>query len=77
MDRLADALAGKHSLKKDDYLFGIMHIPPKDRIRISQFDSRTQTDAFTVSAGGIPGVSIVAFRFYRVISSMSVLLSTT
>jgi hypothetical protein len=52
-------LAGKHSLKKDDYLTNIMQIPPKERVKIAQFDSRTQRDAFMVTPGGIPGVRII------------------
>ncbi|KAF9073438.1 hypothetical protein BDP27DRAFT_1318903 [Rhodocollybia butyracea] len=36
-----------------------MQAPPKQRVRISEFDSRTQRDAFTVSLEGLKGVSIV------------------
>lgn len=47
---------GKHSLKKDDYLTNIMLVPPKQRMRISRFDQRTQEDAFAVSSEGLKGV---------------------
>lgn len=35
-----------------------MLAPPKQRVRISEFDSRTQRDAFTVSLEGLKGVSL-------------------
>ena len=47
---------GKHSLKKDDYLVNMMLVPPKQRMRIHQFDAKTQEDAFTVSLEGLKGV---------------------
>ena len=49
-------LTGKHSLKKDDSLTKIMLVPPKQKMRIAQFDLRTQEEAFTVSLEGLKGV---------------------
>ncbi|KAJ7104101.1 hypothetical protein B0H15DRAFT_959436 [Mycena belliarum] len=46
---------GKHSMKKDDYLAGIMQVPPKQRIPIVPFDLKTQREAFSVSLDGIKG----------------------
>ncbi|KAH7915653.1 hypothetical protein BJ138DRAFT_21328 [Hygrophoropsis aurantiaca] len=46
---------GKHSTKKDEYLATIMQIPPKQRIPIVPFDSRTQREAFTLNPEGIKG----------------------
>lgn len=51
-------LVGKHSMKKDDYLMTIMQVPPKQRIAITPFDSRTQREAFSVSLDGLKGVRI-------------------
>ncbi|KAJ4477212.1 hypothetical protein J3R30DRAFT_3703473 [Lentinula aciculospora] len=53
--QLIKGVPGKHSLKKDDYLTSLMLAPPKQRVRISEFDSRTQRDAFTVSLEGLKG----------------------
>jgi hypothetical protein len=47
---------GKHSIKKDDFLTTIVQVPPKQHIPIAAFDSRTQTEAFTVSLEGLKGV---------------------
>lgn len=47
---------GKHSIKKDDFLTTIVQVPPKQHIPIAPFDSRTQTDAFTVTLEGLKGV---------------------
>ncbi|KAJ3997406.1 hypothetical protein F5050DRAFT_1878619 [Lentinula boryana] len=52
---LIKGVPGKHSMKKDDYLTNLMLAPPKQRVRISEFDSRTQRDAFTVSLEGLKG----------------------
>ncbi|KAG6909059.1 hypothetical protein DXG01_002212 [Tephrocybe rancida] len=52
---LIKGIPGKHSLKKDDYLTTMMLVPPKQRIQIAPFDSRTQRDAFTVSLEGLKG----------------------
>ncbi|KAJ3745247.1 hypothetical protein EV360DRAFT_57459 [Lentinula raphanica] len=52
---LIKGVPGKHSMKKDDYLTNLMSAPPKQRVRISEFDSRTQRDAFTVSLEGLKG----------------------
>lgn len=49
-------LTGKHSLKKDDSLTKVMLVPPKERMKIAHFDSRTQEDAFSVSLEGLKGV---------------------
>ncbi|KAH7919510.1 hypothetical protein BV22DRAFT_1133780 [Leucogyrophana mollusca] len=46
---------GKHSMKKDDYLATMIQVPPKQRIPIVPFDSRTQREAFTLSAEGLKG----------------------
>ena len=43
-------------MKKDDYLTTIMTAPPKQRISIVPFDSRTQNDAFTVTPEGLKNV---------------------
>ncbi|KAF8905117.1 hypothetical protein CPB84DRAFT_1814331 [Gymnopilus junonius] len=51
---------GKHSYKKDDYLTTTMLQPPKQRVRIRQFDLRTQQEAFTVSSTGIVGWNVHA-----------------
>ncbi|KAF5391672.1 hypothetical protein D9757_002379 [Collybiopsis confluens] len=52
---LIKGVPGKHSMKKDDYLTTLIQVPPKQRVRISEFDSRTQRDAFTVSLEGLKG----------------------
>ncbi|KAF8896316.1 hypothetical protein BD779DRAFT_575511 [Infundibulicybe gibba] len=52
---LIKGIPGKHSLKKDDYLSTMMQVPPKQRIPIIPFDSRTQRDAFSVSLEGLKG----------------------
>lgn len=57
--RLRCRLLGKHSLKKDDYLTTMMLVPPKQRMRISHFDAKTQEDAFTVSLEGLKGVRLL------------------
>jgi hypothetical protein len=46
-------------MKKDDYLEQMMLVPPKQRIRIRQFDERTQEDAFSVTLEGLKGVRSV------------------
>lgn len=48
--------AGKHSMKKDDYLQMMMQVPPKQTLSIAKFDLRTQRDAFSVSLEGLKGV---------------------
>jgi hypothetical protein len=48
-------------LKKDDYLTTMMQVPPKQRIPITEFDERTQREAFTVSADGLKGVRSFIF----------------
>ncbi|KAH9481400.1 hypothetical protein JR316_0005926 [Psilocybe cubensis] len=57
---LIKGLPGKHSFKKDEELTKIMLAPPKQRMRILQFDAKTQEDAFTVSAEGLKGWNINA-----------------
>ncbi|KAG2149096.1 uncharacterized protein EDB93DRAFT_1240421 [Suillus bovinus] len=52
---LIKSVPGKHSMKKDDYLTTMMQVPPKQRIPITEFDERTQREAFTVSAEGLKG----------------------
>jgi hypothetical protein len=52
---------GKHSIKKDDFLTTIVQVPPKQHIPITPFDSRTQTEAFTVSLEGLKGVCFYQF----------------
>ncbi|KAG6813400.1 hypothetical protein H0H92_011378 [Tricholoma furcatifolium] len=52
---LIKGMPGKHSMKKDDYLTQTMEVPPKQRIQIAPFDSRTQREAFTVSLEGLKG----------------------
>jgi len=55
---LIKGIPGKHSLKKDDSLTKVMLVPPKQRMRIMQFDPRTQEDAFSVSLEGLKGWNI-------------------
>jgi hypothetical protein len=43
-----------------------MQVPPKQRISIVPFDSKTQTDAFSVSLDGLKGVSSHVDFFDRV-----------
>ncbi|KAF7312369.1 hypothetical protein MIND_00250200 [Mycena indigotica] len=52
---LIKGVPGKHSMKKDDYLGGIMLVPPKQHIKIVPFDLRTQREAFAVSLEGLKG----------------------
>ncbi|GLB40408.1 putative alcohol dehydrogenase GroES-like domain [Lyophyllum shimeji] len=52
---LIKGIPGKHSMKKDDFLSTMMQIPPKQRIRITPFDLKTQREAFTVSLEGLKG----------------------
>ena len=51
-------------MKKDDYLMTIMQVPPKQRISITPFDSKTQREAFSVSLDGLKGVSIRCHQIY-------------
>ncbi|KAI0293782.1 hypothetical protein BC826DRAFT_910387 [Russula brevipes] len=53
---LIKGVPGKHSIKKDDFLTTIVQVPPKQHMPIAPFDSRTQTEAFTVSLEGLKGV---------------------
>ncbi|KAJ7773331.1 hypothetical protein B0H16DRAFT_1660409 [Mycena metata] len=53
-------IPGKHSMKKDDYLAGIMQVPPKQRIPIAPFDLKTQREAFSVSLEGLKGWNTTA-----------------
>ncbi|KAF7336659.1 hypothetical protein MVEN_02100700 [Mycena venus] len=55
---LIKGVPGKHSMKKDDYLAGIMQVPPKQRIQIAPFDLKTQREAFSVSLEGLKGWNI-------------------
>jgi hypothetical protein len=48
---------GKHSMRKDDYLQTMMLVPPKQKITIQKFDTRTQREAFSVSLEGLKAVS--------------------
>lgn len=50
--------AGKHSMKKDDYLTTMMQVPPKQKIPITPFDQRMQREAFSVSLEGLKGVRL-------------------
>ncbi|KAJ7494779.1 hypothetical protein B0H11DRAFT_918447 [Mycena galericulata] len=52
---LIKGVPGKHSMKKDDYLAGIMQVPPKQRLQITPFDLKTQREAFSVSLEGLKG----------------------
>ncbi|RDB26264.1 putative membrane protein C14C4.07 [Hypsizygus marmoreus] len=52
---LIKGIPGKHSMKKDDYLSTMMQVPPKQRIHITPFDTKTQREAFTVSLEGLKG----------------------
>ncbi|KAJ7066994.1 hypothetical protein C8F01DRAFT_1119896 [Mycena amicta] len=52
---LIKGVPGKHSMKKDDFLAGIMQVPPKQHINIAQFDLKTQREAFSVSLEGLKG----------------------
>lgn len=64
-------------MKKDDYLFNMMQEPPKQRNVLAKFDMRTQTEAFTVTAGGIPGVRILIILSTAISSSRVCFFSTT
>ncbi|KAF7374852.1 hypothetical protein MSAN_00371200 [Mycena sanguinolenta] len=55
---LIKGVPGKHSMKKDDYLAGIMQVPPKQRLHIAPFDLKTQREAFSVSLEGLKGWNI-------------------
>ncbi|KAJ6513206.1 hypothetical protein C8R45DRAFT_1059488 [Mycena sanguinolenta] len=55
---LIKGVPGKHSMKKDDYLAGIMQVPPKQRLNIAPFDLKTQREAFSVSLEGLKGWNI-------------------
>lgn len=48
-------------MKKDDYLMTMMQVPPKQQSTITQFDLRTQRDAFSVSLEGLKGVRPLVF----------------
>ncbi|KAF7327724.1 hypothetical protein MKEN_00352000 [Mycena kentingensis (nom. inval.)] len=52
---LIKGVPGKHSMKKDDFLGGIMQVPPKQPMKIAQFDLKTQREAFSVSLEGLKG----------------------
>jgi len=54
---LIKGVAGKHSMKKDDYLTRIMQEPPKERMAITPFDLKS-LDAFTVSLEGLKSWNI-------------------
>lgn len=41
----------------------MMLVPPKQRMRIHQFDAKTQEDAFTVSLEGLKGVRSIPYPF--------------
>ena len=56
---------GKHSIKKDDFLTNIVQVPPKQHIPIAPFDSRSQTEAFTVSLEGLKGVRLNFLNSHR------------
>lgn len=43
-------------MKKDDYLSTIMQVPPKQHVKITPFDAKTEREAFTVSLEGLKGV---------------------
>lgn len=68
---------GKHSMKKDDYLFTMMQVPPKQRMRIRPFDEKTQADAFTVSMEGLKGVCLVFRDLLLFILCLMTFLSMT
>lgn len=57
---LIKGVPGKHSIKKDDFLTTTIQVPPKQHIPITPFDSRTQSEAFTVSLEGLKGWNIHA-----------------
>jgi hypothetical protein len=54
-------------MKKDDYLTMMMQVPPKQRIPITEFDERTQREAFTVSAEGLKGVRFFSLHHTRIL----------
>jgi len=45
-------------MKKDDYLQQLIQIPPKQKISIVKFDTKTQREAFAVSLEGLKGWNI-------------------
>ncbi|KAF9267811.1 hypothetical protein L218DRAFT_893982 [Marasmius fiardii PR-910] len=49
---LIKGVPGKHSMKKDDFLMTIMQVPPKQRVKLAPFDSKTQ-DAYDVTLEGL------------------------
>lgn len=51
--------SGKHSTKKDDYLYTMIMVPPKQKQKITEFDQRTRREAFTVSPEGLKGVRVI------------------
>ncbi|OBZ72587.1 hypothetical protein A0H81_07432 [Grifola frondosa] len=55
---LIKGIAGRHSMKKDDYLTTMMQVPPKQRIKIAPFDLKTQREAFSVSLEGLKGLQL-------------------
>ena len=57
-------------MKKDEYLSTVMQVPPKQRVKITPFDLKTQREAFTVSLEGLKGV-----RFSLLVHEMSLHLS--
>ena len=60
----APLFIGKHSFKKDESLQKVMLVPPKQHIRIRQFDYKTQEDAFAVSLEGLKSVCILFYFIY-------------
>ena len=51
-------VAGKHSMKKDEYLATMMQVPEKQKIAIVPFDTRTQREAFSIGLDGLKGVRL-------------------
>ena len=63
---------GKHSTKKDDYLTTMMQVPQKQRVNITQFDLRTQRDAFSVSLEGLRSVRTSQLILHIVLNMFTV-----
>jgi hypothetical protein len=59
-------------MKKDDYLSTIMQVPPKQRVKITPIDLKTQREAFTVSLEGLKGVRFLLVPSYSLHESLFV-----
>ncbi|KIY44063.1 hypothetical protein FISHEDRAFT_52127, partial [Fistulina hepatica ATCC 64428] len=65
---LIKGVPGKHSMKKDEYLATMIQVPPKQRIRIRQFDEYTQNEAFSMSPEGITNVRLICWNIGQLVA---------